>query len=181
MLSFMFFLIVWHAVWNISTKKFICKAQITLEGWLPVKLALKGPACGLLVTCSFHKCLHRLLFFINGIKLSTLKCLDLFSSPVDEALFTQIRKYVRGLDDVSAGCAIITMAICHRRRHRPALHTPQPAPICSPPGLTEIHSSDLVLFICLCFSLIFIILPSARAFPSADTSERFISFATRQI
>lgn len=149
--------------------------------WLPVKLTLKGPACGLLVTCSFHKCLHRLLFFIIRIKQSTLKCLDLFSSLVDEALFTQVHKYVSGLDDVSVGCAIITMAICRRRRHRPTLHTPQPAPICPPWGLTEIHSSDLVLFICLCFSSIFIILPSARAFPSADASQRFISFATRQI
>lgn len=63
---------------------------------------------------------------------------------------------------------------------QPVVIVPLP-PICSPRGLTEIHSCDLVLFICLCFSLIFIILPSARAFPSADISEFFISFATRQI
>lgn len=81
------------------------------------------------------------------------------SSHVDEALFTHththLHRYVSGVD-VRALCAIITMATCrnnHRRRHTHL--SPQSARS----WLTEIHSSDLVLSICLCFSSIFIIPP----------------------
>lgn len=80
---------------------------------------LKGPACGPSVTCSFHKCLHRLLFLIVGNKQSTQKCLDLvFQS------YACRRGTFHTHKNMSLWCAIITMAIRHHR-HRPASTRPR--------------------------------------------------------
>lgn len=89
---------------------------------------LQGPACGLLVTCSFRKCLHRLLFFISGNNNPPVSVWIWFSSRThaDEALFTH--KYVSGVDDVSAGCAIVTMATCRCRQHPPTSLPPSARP-----------------------------------------------------
>lgn len=84
---------------------------------------------------------------------------------LDEALFTHVHKYVKRGKCVSLVCNYHPGNQSSSPSQPPPPHTHSHTHICWPRRLTKVHSSDLVLFICLCFSLIFIILPSARAFP----------------
>lgn len=122
---------------------------------------LKGPACGLPLRCSFHKCL---LYFINRI---SNRHQSWFSSHVDEALFTraQICKW---------------MMFQHSVQLSPwqPVASPHPLHIYSPQGLTEIHWFGSVHLFVLFIDFHYVAFCLS---PSTSISECFISFASRRI
>lgn len=126
----------------------------------------KRPACGPLLTCSFHKCL---LFFNSGNKQSTLGVCACVRVHNQRTCSVHTNRHANTVWEWGGwGFRACECTYLHG--------TCPTTPITAHPGGGDKWptSTDLVLFICLCFSSIFIIPAPAAAFlVSADIFTAF--------